>query len=1082
MFLDIAGLLSKNMSDIWEQLAQMHVLPFLTNFSKNLSDLLSGICMNVGIIGQLIASRECVSGEYTLCLAFLNLVSNVTQGAVDEDGNFLACIVYILREIFSYFPKWYYVNPQERILIGQKCLNLLHSLFSVEKCRVQTLGKAQALCIFTLLHFEAGQTLLRIVCTGEEVIQQTILKQNSDLGEQVTSMIRLSLSVLNRLLLLRNNVTLMSSKRETTPLEAVLFSTPGHVTQPQVVLMVAHYAFQRYNPRLATLAVQLLKRFAKEFPMSLLACFGSEAEAIRDHFLARLRSPYEDIRLKVSILEFLTVCVAQQPGLIEMFINVQKKDEKTCTEEENKSCLECVKKILKEKKDESNDAYPQDLLCASVEFIHALWAGHQALAIEALKQDPQFWDLTCSTILSNKFAQERPAVLAYIIRTLGLEVFYSTPIKERLNEHVKAIFKKIHSENFLLKWSEHIHSSNLSSTSPDCTQQVFDFASGDLQDAFALITAWRDFLLIVAVYEPLEIPSDTKKQILKDILEHFMVERHSSEEEQRERNSSSRILILLSELFLMLSQHWQRELMNFIKSDKENNPVFKLLYDTAYNADSIHPREQLVVVSIALFTVRIFSKSSMKISNIKDWILPACQLLRKTSISFHHLTDTESAAGVLKLPIVIICLLNELIQETDDWLPVLKNNSILPLLVSFLIKSLKLSIGVELAHSIITFFLYIASDKKAAEALCNTGFMAEVTLILAETDLQLHISEKKKSLVPQKPKLTKVDVYFAFLRFITTLLHTLGNYFLPDCWNFIGVHQEIVHVSLMEMRMTLLKEGIQNAILTSAFILQLSFHQKIWRLEHPRSLQLLLVDVCNCIYGTVAILSKPGLLKYLVMHKKMPDSKLSPLKNLETESLLKRLISEDENQPPPEVSDVQQKLFELLAVNLTVLKKYTPEMYESMSGHAVDYSEWQLLLHVNFSIPSVDQDGPLGFGTILSCINMCLKSLVKNEKAPSPRKCTESPAQMTRHLLSYILEISLTLLLSQSSIALSHPDLPARDKQLIRRELAAELNSINITINRYLRRGPLSPAGIPVSASVAAAKSPSKEFPFMKLI
>ncbi|XP_035233762.1 nucleoporin NUP188 homolog [Stegodyphus dumicola] len=178
MFLDIAGLLSKNMSDIWQQLAQMHVLPFLTNFSKNLSDLLSGIGMNVGIIGQLIASRECVSGEYTLCLAFLNVVSNVAQGAVDEDENFLACIVYILREIFSYFPKWYYVNPQERILIGQKCLNLLHSLFSVEKCRVQTVDKAQELCIFTLLHFEAGQTLLRIACTGEEVIQQTILKQN----------------------------------------------------------------------------------------------------------------------------------------------------------------------------------------------------------------------------------------------------------------------------------------------------------------------------------------------------------------------------------------------------------------------------------------------------------------------------------------------------------------------------------------------------------------------------------------------------------------------------------------------------------------------------------------------------------------------------------------------------------------------------------------------------------------------------------------------------------------------------------------------------------------------------------------
>ncbi|GIX94033.1 nucleoporin NUP188 [Caerostris extrusa] len=299
--INIAATLSKSdMSDIWQQLAHIQLLPYMTYTPKNVSDMLSGICMNTGLLGQIVASKECVSGDYSVCLAFL---------------------IWLL------------------MFLWEKCLNLLHNLFSVEKDRLQAF----------LLHFEAGQTLLKIVCTGEEVIQQTILKQNSNLGEQIASMIRLSLSVLNRLLLLRNNTTL-SSKPEVTPLEAVLFSTPGHTNQPQVVLMVAHYAFQHYNPRLATLAVQLLKRFAKEFPMSLLACFGSEAEAIRDHFLARLSSPYEDIRLKVSVLEFLTVCVVQQPGLIEMFINVKRKGDKDAMEEQSKSCLECVKKILKDKK------------------------------------------------------------------------------------------------------------------------------------------------------------------------------------------------------------------------------------------------------------------------------------------------------------------------------------------------------------------------------------------------------------------------------------------------------------------------------------------------------------------------------------------------------------------------------------------------------------------------------------------------------------------------------------------------------------------------------------------------------------
>lgn len=39
----------------------------------------SGICMNSGIIGELIASKECVAGEYSVCSAFLRLISNVSQ-------------------------------------------------------------------------------------------------------------------------------------------------------------------------------------------------------------------------------------------------------------------------------------------------------------------------------------------------------------------------------------------------------------------------------------------------------------------------------------------------------------------------------------------------------------------------------------------------------------------------------------------------------------------------------------------------------------------------------------------------------------------------------------------------------------------------------------------------------------------------------------------------------------------------------------------------------------------------------------------------------------------------------------------
>lgn len=60
--------------------------------------------------------------------------------------------------------------------------------------------------------------------------------------------------------------------------------------------------------------------------MSVYACLGSDAAAIRDAFLTRLQSKTEDMRIKVMILEFLTVAVETQPGLIELFLNLEVKD------------------------------------------------------------------------------------------------------------------------------------------------------------------------------------------------------------------------------------------------------------------------------------------------------------------------------------------------------------------------------------------------------------------------------------------------------------------------------------------------------------------------------------------------------------------------------------------------------------------------------------------------------------------------------------------------------------------------------------------------------------------------------------
>ena len=92
--------------------------------------------------------------------------------------------------------------------------------------------------------------------------------------------------------------------------------------------------------------------------MSVFACLGSEAVAVRDAFVQRLRShvevryggcceavyltsfppphppsfppslppsssPVQDVELKVAIVELVTECVHSQPGMMELFLSIQ---------------------------------------------------------------------------------------------------------------------------------------------------------------------------------------------------------------------------------------------------------------------------------------------------------------------------------------------------------------------------------------------------------------------------------------------------------------------------------------------------------------------------------------------------------------------------------------------------------------------------------------------------------------------------------------------------------------------------------------------------------------------------------------
>ncbi|KAK2190357.1 hypothetical protein NP493_83g05006 [Ridgeia piscesae] len=125
-----------------------------------------------------------------------------------------------------------------------------------------------------------------------------------------------------------------------------------------------------------------------------------------------------------------------------------------------------------------------------------------------------------------------------------------------------------------------------------------------------------------------------------------------------------------------------------------------------------------------------------------------------------------------------------------------------------------------------------------------------------------------------------------------------------------------------------------------------------------------------------------------------------------------------------------------------------------------DVSDFEPLLQISFNSPSVEQDSIPSFGTLITCVNTCMRIIMKMDaKNTSPLKSFKPDTSVRRELVVFVLENALYVIMSQAVLYLREPQLSSRDKQLVRRELSAELDSF-LPVPRHLRRGGAnSPAG-----------------------
>ncbi len=424
---------------VWEKLSESGLFPHFTGRGGLLrarrageSDPASAAqaddCddLSPGLVGSLLAQQECVSGEYPLTTAFLDLlltcvVKNHGGGGGDRAHPATASVVYVARDMFASYRQWRFVDPVEREVFGQKILALFKA-FLREDDGDKSRGLTRKTLCRSLIAPAPLQALLQLVGTGDRPIRALLESQSSwesGVGVELSRLVNVAIVVFDRLLVLSSADVSSSSRLE--EISELLCSPPASgPRQEHFLLTLAHYIYHSHSCELPVSAMHLLGTVARMFPMSLLACLGGEAEAVRDILVYRLESQTEDASLKVAIVDLFSACVNSQPGFIQLLIGIKQDvhvvgDKKPLAKNEEaknvavqlvseQGCLRIVLQLLDtvtSAASEDGDKF-EELHLSLVNFVLNLWQHQHILAMSHLRKQPEFWNRLSWSLFDEK--------------------------------------------------------------------------------------------------------------------------------------------------------------------------------------------------------------------------------------------------------------------------------------------------------------------------------------------------------------------------------------------------------------------------------------------------------------------------------------------------------------------------------------------------------------------------------------------------------------------------------------------------------------------------------------------------------
>uniref|UniRef100_A0A182N1Q7 Nucleoporin NUP188 n=1 Tax=Anopheles dirus TaxID=7168 RepID=A0A182N1Q7_9DIPT len=1027
--------------EIYTRIINLNILPSVNNANLNYQDYANGVGFDSSLIGYYLVNVERNAGRYPILMAYFNFLKTYTKlGRDNVHGVELPGVLFLLREVLPVANNWRYETATDRYRVLVFVVQYIHEMLQVKKGGDSTRRLLRDVCVYSLLNRDNGMVLLRIVALGNGYLQAVMERESNWMlvpEQQLNLLIQHAMTILMEILRLKRHI----HEYDLSPLESAIYTQPKQRDTLRIIPMVTGYMSNIFNPRLPILSCRLLRRFAIEFRMSLLACLDMEPDQIRHTFLERLHDEIESEDLKLAVLEFVESCVHKQPGLTEAFfkVNYGKPDRRLLMGGGGGSGAQAGKGRPRTMINDGIPTYMAEfleaishdptklaspLLSRIMSLFHALWKNNMQALVRNLLQKPNFWTSLCNPLFSEHIASN---VRSYsqLFNILGIELFrINSAAGVKMDPELFKIFERFtQTESIFGRWVE------IALEVPDGAAHMDSDTSGgnsvslgggavqterDTPDWLGRLQSFKDLIvLIVRKKEPgISLPTRCGTLLAERLLS-VLVER------VEHLHDDLRPLIVLSELYLIvLSDFDHKYTENTRKDDQMLKQLETLLSLLAVSYSEMHLRAKEALLAIAIKTIELQSDRLLQNSTIAAEITRSAVDIAGEEIIVLERTITQQAHGQASgkpKPTVVadategkqysslllaLNLLKRLIISFDQpaacvnpattpssnkWTGWLVKGKLFQRLLSITGTVLpdygRRKLAGELLH-----LLILLAESHCSEQLLysDVGDYLWLKLLPPKELLQrpyVMVNETQQQWQTQD----WWPIYSKGIQLVRALMAKHGYRFLRDALFFVGIHEVYLMDSLMLAKQSLEPSAFILIRETLELLCTMVRYEKEWRLEHSQSLLNLMRCTQFLMDHSISLLYRPKILKRLTTGA--ADN-------------VGFIVSELEMDPSTidtsdELVGAMNNLIEIVTLCAKCLLCFSPPLTSLLCDVEFIPSRWCPLIEIQFGAPKLsttDNYSQLSFGSLLQAVCIFTKVLNLQHYSFSETPLNELPA------------------------------------------------------------------------------------------